>query len=213
MAYGQYRVKRSKWVQISRSVYIKNTEWNYHVTKYLKPKCDRLYGYICATLSSHLDINRVEFGSTLWNSVVVPALTHGCSIWFNDYLSLTYKINSMQYKCAKAVMKLNCNPARGALLGDLGWLPLTYIMDNIRVKYLVRLKTEVPHSRLLYKVAKSLLENKTNVSYIKSIRNIVNDRGYDFIVNGEIPNSKQVLQNFKKTGREMYHNAFLDDIR
>ena len=76
-------------------------------------------------------------------------------------------------------------------------------MDNIRVKYLVRLKTEIPHSRLQYKMAKSILENNTNAPFIKSIRNIVDDKGNNFIVKGEIPNSKQLLPNFKKTGREI----------
>ena len=71
------------------------------------------------TLSSHLDINLQEFGSTLWHSIVLPALTCGCAVWFEDKKYLEDLISSMQYKCARSILKLKCTPAKLVMFSDL----------------------------------------------------------------------------------------------
>ena len=69
--------------------------------------------------------------------MVSPAITHRCSIWFNNTVTSREYVKSFQNKCAQGVLKLRCKPASCALLSDLGWLLIDHLMDNIRFKYIL----------------------------------------------------------------------------
>ena len=182
----------------------------YHIHKYLKSKCEKLYGYICSTLARHPDINRVEFGSTIWSDMVSPAITHGCSIWFNNTVTSRECVKSFQNKCARGVLKLRCKPASCALLSDLGWLPIDHLMDNMRFKYFKRLSNEIDKNWLLYKIWDKI--KCTGSNYSDNIKTLLSERGSDFSYDQQGFSTKQNIRAFNAIGRNTYLNNYLHEI-
>ena len=98
-------------------------------------KVKKLDAYLRYTLAGHMNINRVSFGNTLWHKAVLPCLSHGASVWFNDSSTTQRLLQSYQYRLAKAVSRLDCMPSRSALLSELGWLPITDHLNILRINY------------------------------------------------------------------------------
>ena len=56
-------------------VYVTRTlKSNYHVQTYIKDNMDNTINFISRILAEHGNLNRVEFGDALWNSVLRPDL-------------------------------------------------------------------------------------------------------------------------------------------
>ena len=144
----------------------RNLKDSYHIKTHLKQKLSTLKGYIQMTLSKHLDINRIDFGSTLWHNIAMPTITYGCSTWFDDKKYLYDLLSAMQYNCAKSVLKLWCMSSKCAILSDLGWLPIRYHMDNYGIQYFLCLRFDISPDRLVSSVFQELckLKHKTNSS-------------------------------------------------
>jgi len=123
---------------------------SHHIKAHLREKGKALKGLMQSLLSRHLNVNRVVFGDTLWRNVAQPALSHGCGTWFEGgSKTLRDTVQSLQYQIGRAVFNLrrNCNPAVEAVLGDLGWLPLSHHLDCQRVQYFTYL-LGLPENRL-----------------------------------------------------------------
>lgn len=157
-----------------------------HIKTHLKDKGKTLKGFIQSILSRHLNVNRVEFGDVLWRCVAQPALSHGCGTWFEGVnKTLHDTIQSLQYQIGRTVFNLrrNCNPATEAVLGDLGWLPLSHHLDCQRVNYVTYL-LGLPDHRLPRQVLNDMVSaHDRGVSLawpaVQSIHKILNDRGLD----------------------------------
>ena len=65
-----------------------------------------------------MDINRIDFGNTLWETFILPGLSHAAGIWINEQ----HTLSSTQYKCAKAVLKIHCMPDKMSTIGELGYM-------------------------------------------------------------------------------------------
>jgi len=52
-----------------------------HIGNHIKDNIDSKLNGMIRNLGKHGNFNRIEFGSTLWNSVLRPTAVHGCSIW------------------------------------------------------------------------------------------------------------------------------------
>jgi len=183
-----------------------------HINVHLAEKAKKLQAYLRYTLSSHMDINRVTFGNTLWHKALLPSLSHACGIWFNDTLTTRKNIMSFQYKCAKAVLKLKCMPARSAILADLGWLPIIDHLDTLRACYFEHLH-KMEDSRLTKIVFNELSQIPTNnqvpFKYFKNIKNIFQDRGMDHMfLNKDMIN----IDVFKQAVNASYFQSFTKDI-
>ena len=54
-------------------VYVTRTlKSNYHVQMYIKDNTDNKINFMSRILAEHGNLNRVEFGDALWNSVLRP---------------------------------------------------------------------------------------------------------------------------------------------
>ena len=182
---------------------------NRHISN-LKTKFTKLNGYIASILSKHMDINRMEFGSSLWHNVVMPSLTYGCGVWFNGTASDKQLLSSMQYNCARQILKLRCKPAKSALLSDIGWLPIEHHLDNLRFNYFIWLKNNVDKERLVYKVFQEVM-NSDNCIYKQQLQQVMNNRGLDFMCN--INSSVCNNLSFKVIGRTMFKNSMIEDFQ
>ena len=110
---------------------------SFHIKTHFTQKVNQLKIYISMTISSHLYINQVEFGF---------------SLWFDDNKYLEDMISSMQYTRARSILKL-CMPAECALFSDLGWLPIKYHMVNFRICYFLHLpclQSDISSGRLVW---------------------------------------------------------------
>ena len=155
-----------------------------HIKVHLKDKATRLRGYMCSILSSHDDINRVSFGTSIWKSVILPTISHGCSVWLNDSKVTSSILKSIQYSVARAVMNIRCTPAMSAIIGELGWLPIQLILDRFRVKFFHRMMYDVPETRLCKQVFLALANNyasgmRSDWSYFDAIHTILKNVGLD----------------------------------
>ena len=54
---------------------------NFHVNSFLKEKADKQLNCFIRLLGEHSDFNHINFGESLWNSVMKPSLTHASGVW------------------------------------------------------------------------------------------------------------------------------------
>jgi hypothetical protein len=183
-----------------------------HINSHLAKKAKKLQGYLRYTLSGHMDINRVNFGNTLWQKAVLPSLSHGTAVWFNNSISTRKNLQSFQYNCARAVLKLHSTPARLALVAELGWMPITDHLDALRISYFDHLR-KMDNNRL----TKIVFEEMSHLSndyvgkfnYHQNIKSILVDRGLDHMfVNQDMLDTAR----FKNTAKALYLDTFTNDI-
>ena len=70
----------------------------------------------------------------------MPSILHGSGTWLGGSITSQKHLRSIQYKIACSVLQIKANPAFIAIIGYLGWLPLSVEADRIRVKYFHDLK-------------------------------------------------------------------------
>ena len=124
---------------------------NFHVNNYLKDKAENNINYLIRILGEHGDFNRINFGTSLWNSILRPSLTHASAVWMPLSQSSRDALTSWKYKAAKAVLRTKLNIPRSALFLELGWEPITTFIDRQRIMYFKRL-SDLPDSRLCKQV-------------------------------------------------------------
>ena len=192
----------------------------HHINEHLKTKASKLQGYVRYTLGRHHSINRVHFGTSMWDKAIFPSLAHACGVWFCNTETSKKTIKSIQYSFAKAVMKINSMPSTFAILGDLGWLPMKEKMDIGRIGYF-NYVCSLPESRLAKCVLRELIkvdakQLDTNFSYIKNIKQILTEKGLDHMFDAFIadsnPNLNQkykqfITANYKETFHEQLANC------
>jgi hypothetical protein len=60
-----------------------------------------------------------------------PSLTHDCAVWMPLSETCKHALESWQYRAAKIVIKTRMNIPKAALLIlELGWEPLTVVLDE-----------------------------------------------------------------------------------
>jgi hypothetical protein len=187
----------------------------YHIKTHLKEKGKKLKGLIINTLGKHLNVNRVDFGNVLWHNVARSALAHGCCTWFEANESLRSTVQSLQYQIGQAVLNLrkSCKPAKEALLGDLGWLPLSHFVDCQRIKYVSYLLA-LPTDRLPRQILQDMLAahhggERLVWPAIEHICNTLRDKGLDDALSGPTENLPGV---FSKLSSELYQNRFREAL-
>ena len=223
------RTDKNKWWSLGPGVRISETEHykylgihfsrslkdTFHIQNYLSDKGRKLRGYIGSVLSNHGDINRISFGNTLWRHVAMPALSHGCAVWFASSDQSTAKLRSYQYSIGTTILQVHETPAVEAVLGDLGWLPLSMFLDLQRIKYYNYLKNRVPNRRYLLKGVFNDLETgyksgkDASWSYHKNIHEIFKNVGLDCGYNG---NNHDYVQAFKKLQIQNYTSNYQSTI-
>ena len=55
-----------------------------HINDHLKKKAKKQQCYLKHLLASHLDINRVNFGTVICEKAIIPSLTHAAGVWFES---------------------------------------------------------------------------------------------------------------------------------
>ncbi len=158
-----------------------------HIKGHLDNKASKGAAYTRFTLTRHSDINRIDFGNTLWNNAVLPSLSHACGIWFTNTKISRSILHSAQYKCAKAVLKLHSKPSAVATIAELGWLPIDAELDIQRINYFQHLK-KMENTRITKMVFNELQELHfshidTPFKYFKNMKVIFEKYGLDQLFN------------------------------
>jgi hypothetical protein len=109
-----------------------------HVSNDIKDNIDNKLNGMIRILGKHGNINRIEFGSALWNSVLRPTAAHGCLIWFPSSAAQKDLLESLQYQAAKITIRTKMNIPKCALLAELGWEPINAFLDRQRVSFFLR---------------------------------------------------------------------------
>ena len=200
-------------------VYFSRTlEFRYHINEYLKDSFSRKFNYSIRLLGEHGHFNRINFGDSIWNSIIRPSVAYGCAVWFTTSASLTDMLESWQYKVAKMIFSVNLNIPKSAMFQELGWEPINAFMDRQRVSYFSRLKG-MPNSRLCKLVFNELhsLPNGT-CKYLNYIKDILTSTGLDHYFTSDIKfgtfnrifgdqvRCKELLEISKKTSLGAYTN-------
>lgn len=185
-----------------------------HVKELLVPKGTRLRGYLSSILSSHLNVNRVSFGNTIWKSIIWPSISHGAAVWVCNTKESEASLKSLQYAMAKAILQVNSSPSMAATIGELGWLPCNVYLEHIRVKYFHRMKFDLPDTRLCKQIFDSLFEpNSGNTTdawpYVDEMRKTFNNVCMDRVFRSTNPNW---LRRFAKLSIEGYKLHFFQEI-
>ena len=69
-----------------------------------------------------MDINRIQFGKTLWHKVVLPSIAQAAGVCFFHTKSTKSFLSSSQYQLGKVILRLNRTPPTAATIGDHRWL-------------------------------------------------------------------------------------------
>ncbi|MCG8432133.1 MAG: hypothetical protein MJA29_13310, partial [Candidatus Omnitrophica bacterium] len=193
-------------------VYIqRNLKCSYHISKYLKPICDRKIAAMKHTLSKNANVNRIEFGNTIWHQVIRPTIMHGSSAWGNISIEGMKMIQSIQYQCAKNIMKCSLNVSRKIILEELGWEDIETSINKARVKYFERIMN-LDSERLTYKFFAqmySIPANKNVWEFCKQIKSSFQTVGLDFMYSLDTNknNIYKIFERFcKYKVREMSYN-------
>ena len=203
-------IKNYKYLGVIITCSLKDTS---HINQHLETKFSNLQSYIRFTLSKHMDIKRTYFGNTIWHKAVLPSLAHASGTWFSSSLTAQRKISSIQYKLAKAVLKLKCMPSRVATLAELGWLPINEHLNIKRISFYQRL-LQMDEHRLPKIVYNELLQIHQNgksgaFDYAGRIKQILEDKGLDYMFDNA---DSLCTQTFKKLTSICYANQFQFDI-
>ena len=156
---------------------------NTHIKDHVLSKASTAESSIRYNLAIHSDINRIQFGNTLWKQAVLPSLTHAGGVWFCESKTNRDLLSSAQYKCAKSVLKIKSSPSSIATLLELGWLPINDELDVQRASYFQYL-TKLDNSRLAKVIFHELYDLfvkgiDTNFCYFKNIKNLLERQGVD----------------------------------
>ena len=128
-------------------VYIARTlKSHYHINNYIKILAENKINGLTRILNNHADVKRIEMGTSVWKSVILPSIAHGCSVWFPTTTDYNF-LESVQYQAAKVIIKTRLNPPRCAVIRELGWEPIHDFLNRQRLSYFSRLQA-LPDSRL-----------------------------------------------------------------
>ena len=95
-----------------------------HIGNHIKDNIDDNLKCMVRILGKHGNFNRIEFGSTLWNSV------HGCLIWFPSSAAQKDLLESHQYQAANVTIRTKMKIPKYALLAELGCEPINAFLDQ-----------------------------------------------------------------------------------
>ena len=177
---------------------------------YLNNKVKKLESYLRFTLAKHMDINRVHFGDNLWRKAILPSLSHASAIWFNDSKNSKDNLMSIQYKFAKAILKIYSTPSRTGIIGEFGWIPIIENLNIARISYYKDVLS-MSNTRLPNIVYSEMMRLQTPMpfKYVKNITALLNDKGLDCMLDDH---DKLSVQTFKDFTWSKYKHEFADGI-
>ena len=88
----------------------------------------------------------------------MSSINYASAVWVPGGVNDVKRIESLQYQMARAILKAPRNTPLECLLGDLGWQPISIVQNNLRMKYLDRIR-KLPDTRwpnLMFNVMHSL---------------------------------------------------------
>ena len=210
---GENMLEESKKYKYLGYIFNRHITDTDHILDNLAQKAIRLVSHTRHVLSKHMDINRINFGNSIWNKAIVPSLSHAGGIWFNNTKGSIRCLKSLQYKCAKAVLKLNNTPSLVATLGELGWTPIIDHLDNTRVSYYTRLKDMESHRlpKIIYDELLSLHNRgvQTKFKYFEDIKSIFMKNGADYLMDDD---ENYIVQRFKSLNYDNYVLKFFNSV-
>ena len=117
-------------------------------------------------------------------------------------------MSSIQYKLAKAAMKIKCSPSSDAILSELGWLNINDAMDIKRIayfQYLQRLEEQRLPKIVLHQLVK--IDCETPFQYTSNIKEIFVKNGADFMFDSPAKLSES-MSVFKRLLSQRYTKDF-----
>ena len=137
---GNYTLKETNEYKYLGVYLPRSMKSHYHINTFIQEKAENKINGLIRLLNDHGDFNRIEFGSAIWQSVILPSVSHGCSVWFSTSISDTNILESLQYQTARAIMKIRSYPLKCALIRELGLIPIQDFLNRQRFAYFSRFK-------------------------------------------------------------------------
>ena len=190
---------------------------NFHVNSFLKEKADKQLNCLIRLLGEHSDFNRINFGESLWNSVMRPSLTHACPVWMPLSETCKQALESWQYRAAKIVIKTRMNIPKAALLLELGWEPILDFINRQKVSYYKRL-LELPDNRLCKSVFNEMVRKGDSFwNYKEHVSSLINQPDVNFGINikefnklyGSQARDKLLMEVSSKSSLDFYQQCFV----
>lgn len=164
----------------------RNMNINFHIESHLKQSSNRKIGAMKHTLSRNANINRVNFGNTIWHHIIKPTIIYAAAVWGNLSKTSMETLKSIQYKCGKAIMNCHLNVNRNTLLEELGWEDIEDMIEMSRIKYFERL-CKMCDLRLTKQLFHKMMEtfranpNRIRWSFCREVLDTLEDCGLDFL--------------------------------
>lgn len=187
------------------------------MNSFLKEKADKQLNCLIRLLGEHSDFNRINFGESLWNSVMRPSLTHACAVWMPLSETCKQALESWQYRAAKIVIKTRMNIPKAALLLELGWEPILDFINRQKVSYYKRL-LELPDNRLCKSVFNEMVRKGDSFwNYKEHVSSLINQPDVNFGINikdfnklyGSQARDKLLMEVSSKSSLDFYQQCFV----
>lgn len=188
-----------------------------HVNETIK-KGNRLIAYIKSLIDRQDDFNRVYYGDILWKTLALPAINYGCSVWTCGGDSDLKRIENLQLQMARYILKAPRNTPGAALLGDLGWFPISSLQNANRIKYFGRLLNLEMHRwpKLMLNTLFSLNCNVDNIRFkwMACIKNVLTKCDMGHFFRYDAPTNSNWIKSFKNVNNlldiEQWYNGAKD---
>nr|XP_002740706.1 PREDICTED: beta-1,3-galactosyl-O-glycosyl-glycoprotein beta-1,6-N-acetylglucosaminyltransferase-like [Saccoglossus kowalevskii] len=89
----------------------------------MSEKFNKLFPIMKSILGNHGNVNRVDYGISLWNHIIRPALEYACELLIFSSTDME-KLERMQRTVGKFILGACRYTANEAVLGDLGWITM-----------------------------------------------------------------------------------------
>ena len=154
---------------------------NYHVQTYIKDNMDNTINFMSRILAEHSNLNRVEFGDALWNSVLRPSISHCCGAWLTSSKENEDLLSSIQFRATKIIMKTKVNMSKAALLIELGWEPINDFLNRQRASYFSYMNN-LPNKRLCKIVFDEMHALSAHAwDYLPALQTVFESVGLDYL--------------------------------
>jgi hypothetical protein len=175
-------------------------------------KGNKVIAYIRSIIDDQDDFNRVYYGDILWKALGMPVINYACPVWVPNSNCDINRIENLQVRMAKVILKAPRNMTKEALYADLGWSPITSTQDKLRINFLDRLliMSDERWPKLLFNAMYLVSrEHNTQWKWLNYIKGCLTRCGLDHMFSNNPVRISGWVNLYKETNRHVDYSDWL----
>jgi len=186
-----------------------------HIDEVIR-KGNKIIAYIRSIIDGQDDFNRVFYGDVLWKSLGMPVINYACSVWIPNSFCDINRIENLQVRMAKSILKAPRNMTKEAMYADLGWSPLTSTQDKFRIDFFDRLLTMSNERwpKLLFNAMYLVhREHNTQWKWLGHIKGCLERCGFDHMFSNDPERNRGWVHVYEKISKHLDLSDWFEKAR